>query len=55
MSKDLSAEYLQNNKERLRKKACENYQCISEEQKGKKSNNMCVNDINISLKMKNKN
>ena len=36
MSKNLSAEYYQENKERLQKKACERYQNLSKEEKGKK-------------------
>ena len=32
MSKNLSAEYYQNNKEKLRKKACGKYQSISQEE-----------------------
>ena len=36
MSKDSSAKYNQNNKERLHKKACKRYQSFSKEEKGKK-------------------
>ena len=36
MSKDSSAKYYQNNKERLQKKACERYQSLSKGGKGKK-------------------
>ena len=37
MSKNLSAKYYQENKERLQKKAPERYQIISKEKKGKKA------------------
>ena len=36
MSKTLSAKYYHENKERLRKKACEKYQNLSREEEGKK-------------------
>ena len=36
MSKDLSAEYYQGNKERLQRKACERYNSLSIEEKEKK-------------------
>ena len=36
MSKNLSAKYYQENKERLQKKACEKYQNLSKEKKEKK-------------------
>ena len=36
MSKNLSAKYYQENKERLQKKACERYQNLSKEKKEKK-------------------
>ena len=36
MSKDLSAKYYQNKKERLQHKAHERYQSLSKEEKGKK-------------------
>ena len=36
MSKNLSAEYYQENKERLQKKACERYQNLFKEDKEKK-------------------
>ena len=36
MSKTLSAKYYSENKERLQKKACERYQNLSKEKKGKK-------------------
>ena len=53
MSKDLSAKYYQNNKERLQKKARERYQSLSKKKK-KKNDNMVVNDTKIYQKMKNK-
>ena len=53
MSKDSSAKYYQNNKERLQKKGRKRYQSISKEEK-EKSNNMVVNDTKISQKMKKK-
>ena len=49
MSKDPSAKYYQNNKERLQKK----YQSPFKEEK-EKSDNMVVNDKKIYQKMKNK-
>ena len=52
MSKNLSAKYYQENKERLQKKACERYQSLSKEEKEKKSDNMAVNLTKISQKMK---
>ena len=36
MSKNLSAKYYQENNERLKEKACERYQNLSKEEKGKK-------------------
>ena len=36
ISKDLSAEYYQNNKEILQKKACEKYQSLSKQEKENK-------------------
>ena len=51
MSKNLSAKYYQENKERLQKKACERYQNISEEKKEKR-NNMVVSITKISQKVK---
>ena len=36
MSKNLSAKYYQENKERLQKKACKRYQNLSKEEKEKK-------------------
>ena len=53
MSKNLSAKYYQENKERLQKKARERYQDLSKEEKNK-SSNMVVNVTKISKKMKNK-
>ena len=52
MCKDSSAKYYQKNKERLQKRACERYQNLSKEER-KKSDSMIVNEIKISLKMKN--
>ena len=54
MSKDSSAKYYQNKKERLHKKACERYQSLSKEEKEKKGENTVVNNTKIYLKMKNK-
>ena len=51
MSKNLSAKYYQENKERLQKKLVKNIKIFL---KKKKSNNMVVNVIKISQKMKNK-
>ena len=42
MSKNLSTKYYQENRERLKKKACERYQNLSKEEK-EKNNNMVVN------------
>ena len=53
MSKDLSAKFCEENKERLQKKARERYQNLSKEEK-QKSNNMVVDVTKISQKMKNK-
>ena len=53
MSKDSSAKYYQNDKERLQQKARERYQSLSKE-KNKSCNNMVVNDTKIYQKMKNK-
>ena len=52
MSKNLSAKYYQENKERLQKKARERYQNLSKQEKGNKSDNMVVNVTKISQKMK---
>ena len=51
MSKNLSAKYYQQIKERLQKKACEKYQNLSKEEKEKKDN-IVVNVTKISQKMK---
>ena len=53
ISKDSPAKYYQDNKERLKTKACERYQRISKE-KNETSNNMVVNDKKIYQKIKNK-
>ena len=50
MSKDLSAEYYQNNKERLQKKLVKVFLMKTK----KKSDNMVVNDIKIYQRMKTK-
>ena len=52
MSKNLSAKYYQENKERLQKKARETFQNLC---KDEKSNNMVVNVANISQEMKKRN
>ena len=54
MSKNLSAKYYQENKERLQKKAHERYQNLSKEKKTKKSDNMVVSVTKICHKIKNK-
>ena len=46
MSKDSSAKYYQDNKERLQKKARERYQSLSKEEK-EKNNNMVANKTKI--------
>ena len=46
MSKDSSAKYYQDNKERLQKKARERYQSLSKEEK-EKNDNMVVNKTKI--------
>ena len=51
MSKNVSAKYFLENKERLQKKAHERYQNLSKDEK-EKSNNMVVNVTKISQKMK---
>ena len=51
MSKNLSAKYYQENKERLQKKARERYQNLSIEEK-EKSDNMIVNITKISQTIK---
>ena len=53
MSKNLSAKYYQENKERLQKKSREKYQSLSKEEK-KKADNMVVNVTKISHKLKKK-
>ena len=53
MSKNLSATYYQENKERLQKQARERYQNLSKKKNNKKTNNMVVNVTKIS-QMKNK-
>ena len=52
MSKDFSAKYYQDNKERLGKKAIKRYQTLSKEEK-EKNNNMALNSTKIYQKMKN--
>ena len=47
MSKNLSAKYCQENKERFKKKDYERNQNLSKEKKKKKSNNMVVNVTKI--------
>ena len=44
MSNNLSAEYYQDNKEKLQKKVSERYQSFSEKDKEKKIKNMIMND-----------
>ena len=53
MSKDPSAKYYQNNKERLLKKLVKDIKVFLKK-KMKKSSNMVVNDTKIYLKMKTK-
>ena len=53
MSKNLSAKYYQEIKERLQKKAHEKYKIFLKKKK-KKSDNMVMNVTKISQKMKNK-
>ena len=50
MSKDSSAKYYQNDKERLQKKLFKRYQSLSKEQK-EKSDNMVVNDTKVYQKI----
>ena len=50
MSKDLSAKYYENNKERIQKKLVKDIKIFLR----KKSNNMVVNDTKIYLNMKKK-
>ena len=53
MSKNLSAKYYQENKERLQKEAGERYQNLSKEEK-EKNDNRVKNVTKIPQKMKNK-
>ena len=53
MSKDLSAKYYENNKERIQKKLVKDIKVFLRKIK-KKSNNMVVNDSKIYLNMKKK-
>ena len=53
MSKDSSAEYYQDNKERIQKKLVKDIKVFLKKKK-KKSDNISMNDIKISLEMKNK-
>ena len=53
MSKDSSAKYYEDNKERLQKKARERYQSFSKEEK-EKSDDMVMSYTKIYLKKKNK-
>ena len=53
VSKNISAKYCQENKEKLHKKACERIKIFLKNKK-KKSDNMVVNVTKISQKMKNK-
>ena len=53
MDKNLSAKYYKENKRRLQKRARERYQ-VFPKKKRKKSNNMGVNNIKISLEMERK-
>ena len=53
MSKDSSAKYYQNNKERLQKKLMKDIKLFLKKEK-KKSNNMVVNDAKVYQMMKNK-
>ena len=53
MSKNLSARYYQENKERLRKKVVKDIKIFSKKKK-KKSGNVVVNVTKISQKMKSK-
>ena len=54
MSKDSSAKYYQNNKERLQKRLAKDIKVLSREEK-EKSKNMIVNDTRIYQKKKKKN
>ena len=53
MSKNLSANYYQDTKERPQTQDHERYESLSKEEK-ENSNNMVVNDTKIPQKMKNK-
>ena len=53
MTKNSSAKYYQNNKERLQKKSHERYQSCPKEEK-EKSNDMIVNDTKSCQKIKSK-
>ena len=53
MSKDSSAKYYQNNKERLQKRLAKDIKVLSREEK-EKSKNMIVNDRRIYQKKKKK-
>ena len=53
MSKNLSAKYYQENKERLQKKFVKDIKILPRKKK-KKDNNMVVTSTKISQKMKNK-
>ena len=53
MSKNFSAKYYQETKERLQRKARERHQNLSKEEK-EKNDNMAANVTKISQKMKNK-
>ena len=48
MSKNLSARYYQENKERQEKKSSQRYENLSKEEKEKKRDNMVVSVIEIS-------
>ena len=48
MSKNSSAKYYQENKERLQKKICERYQSLSKKEKGKKQQYGCERYKNLS-------
>ena len=48
MSKNLSARYYQENKERQEKKSLQRYENLSKEEKEKKRDNMVVSVIEIS-------
>ena len=48
MSKNLSAKYYQENKERPQKKACERYQNLSKKEKEKKQQHGCERYKNLS-------